>query len=175
VTAVDRAACEQRDAADPLGPMRARFALPPGVVYLDGNSLGALPRTTPALVAAAVAEQWGQGLVRSWTDAHWMEAPLRVGNKIARLIGADRDEVIVADSTSVCLFKVICAALAMRPGRGLLLTEEENFHTDLYVAAGAARLRCLGSGCSIRSAMVSARSCSPTWTTAPASCMTWQR
>ncbi len=84
--------------------------------------------------------QWGEGLIRSWTDGGWIDAPQRVGGKIARLIGADEDEVVVAESTSVCLFKVVCAALAMQPGRSVVLTEQENFHTDLYVAAGAARL-----------------------------------
>lgn len=140
MTALDRAACAALDADDPLANLRERFVIPDGVVYLDGNSLGALPVQTPARVAAAVEGEWGQGLVRSWTDAHWMEAPKRVGAKLAQMIGASSDEVIVAESTTVCLFKLVCAALSLQSGRSVVLTEEENFHSDLYVAAGAARL-----------------------------------
>jgi kynureninase len=134
------------DAADPLAQVGARFVIPDGVVYLDGNSLGALPRDTAARSAAVVNDEWGRGLVRSWTDARWMEAPGRVGAKVARLIGAADDEVIVADSTTVCLFKLVCAALGMSDGRTVVLTEEENFHTDLYVSAGAAAV----SGATVR-------------------------
>lgn len=137
---IEREACVERDARDPLAGVRQRFVIPDGLVYLDGNSLGALPVATAGAVAAAVERQWGEGLIRSWTDGGWINAPQRVGGKIARLIGADEDEVVVAESTSVCLFKVVCAALAMQPGRSVVLTEQENFHTDLYVAAGAARL-----------------------------------
>jgi kynureninase len=136
----DRVTCAARDADDPLASLRDRFILPDELVYLDGNSLGALPVQTSARVAAAVEQEWGQGLVRSWMDADWMEAPRRIGTKLAHMIGAGEDEVVVAESTTVCLFKVVCAALAQRPDRSVVLTEEENFHTDLYVAAGAARL-----------------------------------
>ncbi len=128
------------DAADPLARTRDSFTLPEGVIYLDGNSLGALPRQTAARMAATVEEQWGHGLIRSWTEAQWIEAPQRVGDKLAGLLGAAPGEVVVAESTSVCLFKLVCAALGMQPGRTVVLTEEENFHTDLYVAAGAASL-----------------------------------
>jgi kynureninase len=137
---IDRDACVERDERDPLAGVRQRFVIPEGLVYLDGNSLGALPDATAGAVAAAVERQWGEGLIRSWTDGGWITAPQRVGGKIARLIGADEDEVVVAESTSVCLFKVVCAALALQPGRSVVLTEQENFHTDLYIAAGAARL-----------------------------------
>ncbi|HEX4755945.1 MAG TPA: kynureninase [Candidatus Dormibacteraeota bacterium] len=137
---IEREACVERDARDPLARVRERFVIPDGLVYLDGNSLGALPAATAGAVAATVERQWGEGLIRSWNDGGWIDAPQRVGAKIARLIGADEDEVVAADSTSVCLFKVVCAALAMQPGRSVVLTEQENFHTDLYVAAGAARL-----------------------------------
>jgi len=137
---INRAACAARDAADPLAAVRGRFVIPDGVVYLDGNSLGALPQQTPGRVAAAVEQEWGQGLVRSWLDAHWMEAPARVGDKLARFVGAGEGEVVVAESTSVCLFKLLCAALTMQAGRSVVLTEGENFHTDLYVAAAAARI-----------------------------------
>jgi kynureninase len=141
VTAIsDRSECAARDAGDPLASVRDRFTVAEGLVYLDGNSLGALPVQTPGRVAATLEREWGRGLVGSWTEAHWMEAPRRVGAKLAQMIGAGADEVVVAESTSVCLFKLVCAALAMSADRLVVLTEEENFHTDLYVAAGAARL-----------------------------------
>jgi len=141
------------DAADPLAEFRDRFALPDGVTYLDGNSLGALPRDTPARVAETVTGQWGRGLIRSWNDAGWIEAPARVGAKIARLIGAGADEVAVADSTSVNLFKLLSAALDLDgPGDGprrVILSEPGNFPTDLYVAQGLAAAR---PGVSVRTA-----------------------
>ncbi len=124
------------DAADPLAPMRARFTLPDGVIYLDGNSLGALPRATAARVAEVVTRQWGQGLIRSWNDADWIDMPNRVGDKIARIIGAAPASVMVADSTSVNLFKLLSAALKLRPGRMTILSEAGNFPTDLYIAEG---------------------------------------
>ncbi len=126
------------DAADPLRAMRERFVLPDGVIYLDGNSLGALPRTTAARVAEAVTLQWGDGLIRSWNRHDWIGAAKRVGGRIAPLIGAEPGEVIVADSTSVNLYKLIVAALKARPGRHTILSEPGNFPTDLYVADGAA-------------------------------------
>jgi kynureninase len=136
------------DAADPLAVHRQAFALPPDVIYLDGNSLGALPRATSARVHEVIEREWGEGLIRSWNDAHWTEAPRRVGAKIARLIGAQADEVICADSTSVNIFKVLATALALagaRPqvstqGRRVTLSERGNFPTDLYVAQGLAQL-----------------------------------
>lgn len=129
------------DAADPLAPYRERFDLPDGVIYLDGNSLGALPKATAGRLADAVRGEWGGGLIRSWNPdgeggADWIGAPARVGGKIAPLIGAAPDEVIAADSTSVNLFKLIAAALAMRPGRKAILSEPGNFPTDLYMIAG---------------------------------------
>lgn len=124
------------DAADPLAEYRARFTLPDGVIYLDGNSLGALPRSTPAAMAKVVERDWGEGLIRSWNSAGWFDAAARVGAKIAPLIGAAPNEVIACDSTSVNLFKLIAAALAMRPGRKVVLSEPGNFPTDLYMIAG---------------------------------------
>jgi kynureninase len=126
----------QLDAADPLASFRERFTIPEGVNYLDGNSLGALPRETPARLAEVVAAQWGDGLIRSWNDADWIGLPQRIGAKIASLIGAAPHEVIAADSTSVNLFKLIAAALAMRPGRKVVLSEPGNFPTDLYMIDG---------------------------------------
>lgn len=130
--------CAARDAADPLARFRARFALPEGVIYLDGNSLGALPRDTAAHVARAIETEWGEGLIRSWNDADWIGAPARVGAKVATLIGARADEVLVADSTSVNLYKLLAAALDAEPGRDTILTEPGNFPTDLYIAQGLA-------------------------------------
>ena len=124
------------DAADPLAPYRARFTLPEGVIYLDGNSLGALPKATPDVLRRVVEQEWGEGLIRSWNSAGWFEAAGRVGAKIAPLVGAQADEVIVCDSTSVNLFKLIAAALQMRPGRKVILSEPGNFPTDLYMIAG---------------------------------------
>ncbi len=126
------------DAADPIGPARARFCLPPGIVYLDGNSLGPLPAATPALVADAVTAQWGTGLIRSWNDAGWIDLPLRIGAAIAPLLGAAPDSVIACDSVSVNLFKLAGAALALRPGRRIILAEAGDFPTDAYVLAGLA-------------------------------------
>ena len=128
------------DAVDPLARYRERFLVPEGVIYLDGNSLGALPRSVPSRLAHAVEQEWGVGLIRSWNDADWYPAPQRVGARIASLIGAAADEVIVADSTSVNLFKVLVAALRMRPGRVRIVGERGNFPTDGYVAGGVAEL-----------------------------------
>jgi kynureninase len=124
------------DAADPLAAYRALFTLPEGVIYLDGNSLGALPKATPAAMAQVVEREWGQGLIRSWNSASWFDMARRIGGKIAPLIGAAGHEVIACDSTSVNLFKLIAAALQMRPGRQVVLSEPGNFPTDLYMIAG---------------------------------------
>jgi kynureninase len=128
------------DAADPLRPLRDRFALPEGVIYLDGNSLGALPKAAVPRQQALVEEEWGSELIRSWNTHGWIDAPQRVGAKIARLIGAKPHEVIVADSVSVNLFKLIVAAAALSPDRKTLVSEAGNFHTDLHIASGAADL-----------------------------------
>lgn len=124
------------DAADALVHFRERFTLPEGVIYLDGNSLGALPKATPGAMARVIEHEWGEGLIRSWNSAGWFDAVGRIGDKIAPLIGAAPGEVIACDSTSVNLFKLIAAALAMRPGRKVILSEPGNFPTDLYMIAG---------------------------------------
>jgi kynureninase len=124
------------DAADPIAGYRKQFALPPGVIYLDGNSLGALPLGTAARLGEVIRREWGEGLVRSWNNADWIGLSRRVGTMIAPLIGAAPDEVIACDSTSVNLFKLLAAALAMRPGRKVVLSEPGNFPTDLYLIAG---------------------------------------
>lgn len=145
---ITRTDLEALDRADELAPLRALFALPEGVIYLDGNSLGALPKATPARVAEVVQREWGQGLIRSWNDAGWMATPARVGDKIAKLVGAASGSVMVADSTSVNLFKLLGAALAARPGRRVIVSERRNFPTDLYIAEGLAAL--LGQGHELR-------------------------
>ena len=124
------------DADDPLAPFRARFGLPEGTIYLDGNSLGALPLATPGRLAEVVHEEWGRGLITSWNAAGWVAAPQRIGDKIARLVGADEGEVIVCDSTSVNLFKLLTAALSLRPERTTILSESGNFPTDVYMMQG---------------------------------------
>ncbi len=139
-----RAECERLDAADPLSIHRAQFRLPPGLIYLDGNSLGPLPVGTPERVAAAVTQEWGEGLIGSWNSAGWIDLPQRVGAKIASLVGAHADEVVAADSTSVNLFKVLAAALHLRPDRRTILSERGNFPTDLYMAQGLISM--LGKG-----------------------------
>lgn len=128
------------DAADPLRAFRDRFCLPEGVIYLDGNSLGAQPVAAAERMASAVTDEWGRGLIRSWNAADWIGAPARVGAKIARLVGARDHEVVVADSTSVNLFKLVVAALRHQSGRKVVVTEPGNFPTDLYVAQGVSAL-----------------------------------
>ncbi len=137
---LSKADCAALDAADPLAPVRQLFQLPEGVIYLDGNSLGAMPRAVPPRMHRAIEQEWATGLIRSWNDADWYPAPQRVGARIAQLVGAEGDEVIVADSTSVNLFKLLVAALRMRPGRTVVLGERGNFPTDAYVAQGVAEI-----------------------------------
>ena len=131
---IDRA--RELDAADPLAHYRDRFALPADTIYLDGNSLGCLPKDTPARIAEVVGEEWGRDLIGSWNTADWIVMPQRIGGKIAPLIGAAPHEVIVCDSVSVNLFKLIAAALQMQPGRKTVLSEPGNFPTDLYMIEG---------------------------------------
>ena len=128
------------DQADPLRDFRDEFVLPEGMIYLDGNSLGALPRATPGRVAAVVEQEWGRGLIRSWNDAGWIGLPTVLGDKIARLLGAAPGTVAVADSTSVNVFKLLAVALALQPGRRVILSEAGNFPTDLYIAEGLVEL-----------------------------------
>jgi kynureninase len=140
MTAPSLADAKALDAADPLAPFRDRFALPDALIYLDGNSLGALPKATPAVLDQVARQEWGRGLIGSWNAADWIGAPQRAGAKIARLVGAKANEVVVADSTSVNLFKLLGAALARDPARRVILSEPGNFPTDLYVAQGLERL-----------------------------------
>lgn len=128
------------DRDDPLAGFRGQFELPEGIIYLDGNSLGALPKATAGRVAEVVRQEWGQDLIKSWNAHDWIGMPQRIGGKIAGLIGAASDEVIAADSTSVNVFKLLAAAVRARPGRKIVLSEPGNFPTDLYMVQGLAEL-----------------------------------
>ena len=135
--------CQALDAHDPLRHLRDQFTLPEGVIYLDGNSLGAMPKASAARIARVVSEEWGKGLIRSWNTAGWMDQPQLVGDKIARLIGAGPGEVVATDSTSINLFKVLGVAMQMAglrsPARKVIVSERSNFPTDLYMAQGLCR------------------------------------
>jgi kynureninase len=135
-----RADCAALDAADPLASWRDEFSLPEGLVYLDGNSLGVLPKRTPARVAALVDDEWGNGLIRSWNTAGWINKPQELGDRIAPLIGAADGTVVVADSTSLNVFKLIVSAVRLRPDRRVVVSDRGNFPTDLYMTAGALEL-----------------------------------
>ena len=127
------------DAEDPLRHFRDEFVLREGLVYLDGNSLGPLPKATKPRLDEAIQGEWGEGLITSWNAADWVNSPRRIGDKIARIVGAKPGEVIAADSTSVNIFKALTAALSLRQGRKVLLTEQTNFPTDSYMMQGLAR------------------------------------
>ena len=137
--------CQALDAKDKLRPLHDLFDIPQGVIYLDGNSLGVMPKSAAARAAEVVTQEWGQGLIRSWNNAGWFSLPQRLGNRIAPLIGADPDEVVATDSTSINLFKVLSAALSIAaqdaPERKLILSERSNFPTDLYIAEGLCKER----------------------------------
>jgi kynureninase len=127
---------ETFDKNDPLAHWRGEFSLPKDTIYLDGNSLGVLPRATLARMQDVITREWGQDLIRSWNSADWFNAPVRIGDKIARLVGAEAGEVVAADSTSVNLFKLAASAVRMRPQRFKIITEPGNFPTDLYILQG---------------------------------------
>ena len=135
-----RERCEALDASDPISRVRERFVLPAGEIYLDGNSLGALPRDVPARLSEVIGDEWGAELIRGWGSADWSSAPQRVGDKIAAIIGAGPGEVLACDSTTIVLAKVLGAALGLRPDRKVVLTSSSNFPTDLYAVGGTARL-----------------------------------
>jgi kynureninase len=143
MTNLTRDAALALDANDPLAPLRQLFDIPDGLIYLDGNSLGVLPRATPQRVAQVVQQEWGQGLIGSWNSAGWMALPQRIGDKLAPLVGVGAGELVVADSTSVNLFKVLSAALQLQrdrdPARTIVVSERSNFPTDLYIAESLCR------------------------------------
>ena len=140
-TPTDRAYAEECDTADPLASFRERFVRDdPQLIYLDGNSLGMLPLATAERISEVVRTEWGKGLIRSWD--HWVDLPRRAGDLLGRhLLGAAPGQVVVADSTTVNLYKLACAALAARPGRGAIVTDDDNFPTDRYVLEGVAAER----------------------------------
>ncbi len=134
-----REECLELDRVDPLAGQREAFALPTDVIYLDGNSLGALPKTVPERLTTVAAGEWGQDLIGSWNRHGWIDLPLKLGDKIARLIGAQPGEVAVTESTSINLFKALYAALEINPERKVILSEVGNFPTDLYIVQGLIR------------------------------------
>ena len=132
----DPAGVADLDARDPLRHFRDEFQLRDGLIYLDGNSLGAAPRGVAARLADAVSTEWGEGLITSWLGAEWSTAPRRIGDKIASILGARPGEIIAADSTSVNIFKALAAAISLRPDRAVILSESTNFPTDVYMMQG---------------------------------------
>jgi kynureninase len=136
----DRSAAVDRDAANPLRERRELFDIPDGVIYLDGNSLGALPRSVPARLAQVVGTEWGRGLISSWNTADWITLPRRVGGRVAAILGLPADTVWVSDSTSVSLFKTMVAACRLQPDRDVIVVERSTFPTDGYIAASVARM-----------------------------------
>ncbi len=130
--------CRALDAQDPLRALRDQFTLPPGVIYLDGNSLGALPKAAPARVAQVVAEEWGNQLIKAWNSAGWVSLPQRLGDQFAPWVGAGPGQLVFTDTTSINLYKVLSAAAQVarqdQPGRTRVLSERSNFPTDLYIA-----------------------------------------
>ena len=133
---IGREYCLDLDAKDVLGSRRDLFSVPAGLIYLDGNSLGVLPRNVSARVTAAVELQWGETLIKSWNEHGWFLLPRKIGNRLAKLIGAEPDSVIVGDSISVNLFKILTSALGQRRNRKVILSDSGNFPSDLYVAQG---------------------------------------
>ena len=131
---------QQLDSVDPLAFARERFSLPKDVIYLDGNSLGALPNAAPAALAQTAELQWGEDLIASWNKHEWIDWPKKIAAKVAPIVGARPGELLIADSTSVCLFKLLAAAVGARPDLKTILTQEANFPTDLYVAQGLAEM-----------------------------------
>lgn len=141
-TALDNPSLEraaEMDAADPLRHFREQFEIRTGLIYLDGNSLGMMPKRTVERMQRTVTEQWAQGLITSWLGADWVNSPTRIGDKIARLIGAAPGEVIAGESTSINIFKALTAALSLQKGRNVLLSETTNFPTDNYMMQGLAK------------------------------------
>jgi kynureninase len=134
---VSREACVARDAADPVGGFRDRFVIPEGIIYLDGNSLGPMPRAAACVLSRTIEREWGHELIRSWNSAGWFDMPGRLGDRVGALIGAAPGQTLVCDTTSINLFKAIHAAIGLRPDRAVIIAEEESFPTDLYIIEGA--------------------------------------
>ena len=151
-TGIDRGACEDRDANDPLRAFREEFLLPPETIYLDGNSLGPRPKGAAERAQEVIAEEWGTGLINSWNTADWFGLPVRLGQTVSDLIGGGSGSAVVTDTTSVNLFKAASAALRVQaadsPGRRVILTQRENFPSDIYMLEGLAAQ--LGDGYEVR-------------------------
>lgn len=151
-TLTSRAACAAADAADPLAHFREQFALPEGVIYLDGNSLGARPKAARERASEVLEQEWGEDLIGSWNKHHWFDLPTRIGDKIGTLLGGGAGNTVATDTTSINVFKVLAAAVRIQqqdhPGRRVIISERENFPTDLYVAEGL--ISFLGDGYELR-------------------------
>src|SRR6202163_4278412 len=132
-----REACVARDCVDPLRGFRDRFMIPEGLIYLDGNSLGLMPRTAAGILGRTIEQEWGQDLIRSWNTAGWFDMPSRLGDRIGALLGAAPGQTLVCDTTSINLYKAVHAAIGLRPGRDVVIVEDESFPTDLYIVEGA--------------------------------------
>ena len=132
-----RDACVERDLSDPLRGLRDRFAIPDGVIYLDGNSLGPMPRAAAGVLNRTIAQEWGHDLITSWNSAGWFDMPVRLGDRLGCLLGAAPGQAVVCDTTSINLFKAIHAALGLRPDRDVVIAEDSSFPTDLYIIEGA--------------------------------------
>ncbi|WOE80378.1 kynureninase [Pseudomonas protegens] len=149
---IDKNHCLRLDEQDPLAPLRQQFALPEGVIYLDGNSLGARPVASQERARQVIEQEWGDGLIRSWNSAGWRDLPQRLGDRLAPLIGADSGEVVITDTTTINLFKVLSAALQVQaeraPQRRVIVSESSNFPSDLYIVEGLTRM--LEQGYSLR-------------------------
>jgi kynureninase len=134
---VSRDACVARDTADPVAALRDRFVIPDGVIYLDGNSLGPMPRAAAGILGRTIEQEWGQDLIRSWNSAGWFDMPLKLGDRLGALIGAAPGQTVVCDTTSINLYKAVHAAMGLRPGRDVVIAQAESFPTDLYIIEGA--------------------------------------
>ena len=130
---ISREDCATLDRADPLAGLRERFHVPGDTIYLDGNSLGPLPRITAQHIAVTIEEEWGERLIRSWNEAHWFSLPERLGDRLGALIGAAPGQAVVCDTTSINIYKALRAAMAMRPTRRTIVSEAGRFPTDLYM------------------------------------------
>jgi kynureninase len=148
MNAITRADCEAMDAADELASFRSKFFIPEDTIYLDGNSLGVMPVAAKARALEVLEKEWGEDLIKSWNSAGWWELPTRLGDKIARLVGADEGEVVVTDSTGINVNKVVAAALTLVPERRVIVLEGSNFPTDNYMVQGLVEQ--LGDGYEIR-------------------------
>src|SRR6202167_2079294 len=137
ISHITRAACVKRDCKDPLRSLRDRFVIPEGIIYLDGNSLGPMPRAAAGILSRTIEQEWGRDLIRSWNSAGWFEMPVRLGDRVGALIGAAPGQTLVCDTTSINLYKAIHAAIGLRPDGGVIIAEDAALPTDLYIIEGA--------------------------------------